>query len=96
MCKNSLFGNILQLHLIASFIDQCDYDEYMCKFILKEQLKHNLTQLVNKTIALYFDNGQFININIKLCVINELMEEESNEEEKSEETTTQTIPKGRK
>ena len=94
MCKNPLFGNILQLHLIASFIGQCDYDGYMCKFMLKEQLKHNLTQLVNNAIGVYFDNDQFININIKLCTINEFTEEEPDEEEK--ETSTQTVPKGRK
>lgn len=97
MCKSPLFGNILQLHVIVPLTGRCDYDGYMCKFILKEQLKHNLTQLVNNTIGIYFDNDQFNNINIKLCTIDELTEEVSDEEEEeSEETVTQTVPKGRK
>ena len=73
MCNNPLFGNILQLHIISSFTHQCEYEDYMCKFMLKEQLKSNLTELINNTISIYFNDNRLVNTNIKLCSLTEII-----------------------
>lgn len=73
MCKNGLFGNILELHLIASFTGQCDYEDYMCKIILKEQIKNNLSQFLNNKIRIYFDDNRYINTSIKWCGLTDII-----------------------
>lgn len=71
MCNNPLIGNILQLYIIAWSSSQCAYDNDICKFKLKEQLKNNLSALFNDKISIQFADDQFISMNVKLCTLTE-------------------------
>jgi hypothetical protein len=73
MCKNSLFGNILQMNIITSFSDQCDYENDICKAKLMEQLENSLSQLLSDTITIQFADDRFTSINVKLCNLTDII-----------------------
>ncbi len=84
MCKNSFFGNILELYIVASFSGECVYENDICKFKLKEQLKNNLSQLFNDTLNIQFVDGQFTIVNVKLCTLTEAIGKKVTNSEESQ------------
>lgn len=81
MCQNGLLGNILQLHLLVSFVGQCRHEDYVCRVLLKENLRNSFLQLANDTIRVSFDDDRIVNINIKLCTLTDTLDIEEMEEE---------------
>ncbi|CAM4800677.1 unnamed protein product [Rotaria magnacalcarata] len=71
-CENPLHGNILELHLIATFSDECTDPNSMCKLKLLEQLKDGLSQHFNIPITVEPIDGQSTTIDVKLCNITEI------------------------
>ena len=84
ICPNPLLGNILQLHLLASFIGQCEYDNYACKSISREKLKNSLIEFLNEAFNIYFDDERVVKTNIKFCTFTDNLDIEDVKEEEEE------------
>lgn len=72
-CENALFGNALQLNIVAFYPRQCaSQDENICKIQFQEQLKNILDKLLIIPMTIQFSKNRFKKIDIKICNLIEI------------------------